>query len=61
MISHGVFGEWLEEGRWKQDMLEPAVVFTGINSLHLTAYYGLQGTGETGAGEVRKGSLHRAY
>jgi len=39
MISYGVFGEWLEERRWKQDMLEPAAGFTGMNSLLLTAYY----------------------
>lgn len=41
MVRCGVFGEWLEERRWKQDMLEPAGGFTGMNSLLLTADYGL--------------------
>lgn len=29
MIRCGVFGEWLEERRWRQDTLDPAVSFTG--------------------------------
>lgn len=47
MMRCRIFGGWLEERRWKQDILEPALGFTGMNSLLLTAYYGLQRAGKT--------------